>query len=96
MRNGYKDQQMDTIMHLLKPHVESIGKAENENVALAFKMYEIAKSFVEEVVDLDWQKSKKNQLAIIGGIMINTEGEKTDMFLPLMFELKCKYAPEQT
>ena len=45
---------MDTIMHLLKPHVESIGKAENENVALAYKMYDIVKEFIEEVVDLEW------------------------------------------
>ena len=61
-------------MHLLKPHVEQITKAEHENVALAYKMYDIAKEFVEDVVDLNWQKSKKMKLCILGGIMINTEG----------------------
>ena len=61
-------------MHLLKPHVELISKAKDENVALVYKMYDIAKEFVEEIVDLNWQKSKKMKLCILGGIMINTEG----------------------
>ena len=78
-------------MHLLKPHVEAIGKAENENVALAYKMYDIVKEFIEEVVDLEWQKNDKMKLAILGGITINTESCKTDMFLPLMFEVRSKH-----
>ena len=78
-------------MHLLKPHVTAIGKAENENVALAYKMYDIAKEFIEDIVDLEWQKNDKMKLAILGGIMINTEGNKTDMFLPLMFEIRNKH-----
>jgi hypothetical protein len=45
---------MDTIKHLLRPYVEEIGKAEDENVALAYKMYDIAKEFIEEIVDLEW------------------------------------------
>ena len=83
-------------MHLLKPHVEAIGKAENENVALAYKMYDIVKEFIEEVVDLEWQKNDKMKLAILGGIMINTEGNKTDMFLPLMFEIRTRYATKKS
>ena len=45
---------MDTIKHLLKPHVETIGKAADENVALVYTIYNIAKKFVEDVVDLKW------------------------------------------
>ena len=82
---------MDTIKHLLAPHVDTIGKAADENVALVYIMYGIAKKFVEDVIDLKWQKSKNMKLAIIGGIMINTEGNKTDMFLPLMFEIRCDH-----
>jgi len=32
--------------------------------------------------------SDKSKLAIIGGIMINIEGEGTDLFLPLKFEVR--------
>ena len=31
-----------------------------------------------------------SKLAIVGGIMINCEGEKTDMFLPLQFDVRTK------
>ena len=31
-----------------------------------------------------------SKLALIGGIMINCVGEKTDMFLPLQFEIRSK------
>lgn len=31
-----------------------------------------------------------SKLALIGGIMINCDGDKTDKFLPLSFELRTK------
>jgi hypothetical protein len=71
---------MDTIKFLLKPHVKTIVKAADENAALVYTMYGIIKEFVEEVIDLEWQNTKIIELAIIGGIMINTEGNKTDVF----------------
>ena len=40
-KNGMHDFQMDCIKHLLEPHVDSIAKSNNEQVALAYKMYEI-------------------------------------------------------
>ena len=41
MLNGYLDNQMDTIKHLLRPHIDEIVNSENEQVALVFKMYDI-------------------------------------------------------
>lgn len=32
--------------------------------------------------------TEKSQLAILGGIMINCDGNKTDRFLPLKFEVR--------
>ena len=75
--------------------LKKLEKAEDENVALAYKMYDIAKEFIEEIVDLEWQKNDKMKLAILGGIMINTEGAKTDMFLPLMYEVRSKHGPKK-
>ena len=55
--------------------------------ALAFKMYEILLEFLNGIINLNWQQ-KNSQLALVGGIMINCEGDKTDRFLPMMFELR--------
>jgi hypothetical protein len=33
---------------------------------------------------------ENSKLAIVGGIMINSDGEGTDMFQPLMFEVRSK------
>ena len=38
-KNGYKDHQMDCIKHLLLPHLNEIQNAENDQVALVYKMY---------------------------------------------------------
>ena len=78
---------MDTIKHLLKPHVDEISKSQNEMAALSYKMYDLILEFLNSIVNLNWQ-GPNSKLAIVGGIMINCEGDKTDMFLPLMFETK--------
>ena len=87
MPNGYLDNQMDIIKHLLRPHVEEISQAPNEQVALVFKMYDIILQYIEDIIHLNWQ-TENSKLALIGGIMINCEGNKTDMFLPLKFEVR--------
>lgn len=80
---------MDFIKHLLAPHVRDIDRHENEQVALAFKMYEIISSFVDDVTNLNFG-GPKSKLAIIGGITINCDGEGNDLFLPMKFELRTK------
>ena len=37
--SGYMNHQMDTIKHLLVPHVNEIANADNEQIALAQKIY---------------------------------------------------------
>ena len=58
-------------------------------VALTYCMYNLIKDYLFKILDWDLL-SVNNQVALCGGIMINCEGEKTDMFLPLHFELKTK------
>lgn len=36
---------------------------------------------------MNWQ-GPNSKLALLGGIMINCDGDKTDKFLPLKFELR--------
>jgi hypothetical protein len=52
-------------------------------------MYDIILKYIEDIINLNWQ-TENSKLALIGGIMINCEGNKTDMFLPLKFEVRQK------
>lgn len=56
-------------------------------VALVYTMYKIMEKFIEDIIHLKWM-TPKSKLVIIGGIMINEDHEKSDRFLPLMFEIK--------
>jgi hypothetical protein len=40
---------------------------------LAYKMYEIIDTFLEEIIDMKWA-NPKGKLALFGGIMINCDG----------------------
>lgn len=80
---------MDTIKHLIKPHVSKIVNAENEQAALVYAMYEIIEEYLEKIIDMIWCHGE-SKLAILGGIMINCDNIGTDRFLPIKFELRTK------
>ena len=88
-QNGYADYQMDTIKHLLKPHCKYVSQQSNAISILTYKMYDIIHNFLNQVIDLQWQ-TQHSKLAVVGGIMLNCEGQRTDMFLPLTFEIRTK------
>ena len=52
-------------------------------------MYEVADEFLKGIVDMKWA-GPSGKLAILGGIMINCDGDRTDMFLPLSFNVTFK------
>ena len=52
-------------------------------------MKDIIYEFLMNVIDYDWQ-GEESKLALIGGIMINCEGDGTDMFLSLSFDIHTK------
>lgn len=54
---------------------------------LAYVMYEIVHEFLEGILHMNWQ-GPNSKLALLGGIMINCDDDGTDMFLPLMFEVR--------
>mgnify|MGYP000868842178 CR=1 FL=1 len=90
-KNGYRDHQMDCIKHLLVPHINEIRHAEDEQVALVYKMYNIIETYLEEIINLKWM-TNNSKLAIVGGIMINCDGDGTDRFLPLKFEIRQQHS----
>jgi hypothetical protein len=87
MKSGYLDQQMDTIKFLLRDHVNEISRAQEPQAAIVYKMYEIATEYLENILHYNWMGSD-SKLALIGGIMINCDGEGTDQFVPLSFEIR--------
>ena len=54
---------------------------------LAYKMYDIVEKYLEDIVNLNFC-GPNSKLALIGGIMINCDGNRTDCFLPLKFEVR--------
>ena len=92
-KKGYKDHQMDCIKHLLVPHINEIRHAEDEQVALAYKMYNIIEKYLEDIIHYKWM-SPKSKLAIIGGVIINCDGPGTDRFLPLKFEIRKQHSTD--
>ena len=81
---------MDCIKNLVKPHVSQIIGSENDQAALAYKMFEIIEDYLEKIIDMDWCHCNHSKLAILGGIMLNCEESGTDRFVPLKFELRTK------
>ena len=55
---------------------------------MSLQMYDIIKNMIVEITsgNTAWM-GQRSRLALIGGIMINCDGEGTDMFCPLMFEV---------
>lgn len=52
-------------------------------------MYEIIAKFLDDVVTMGYG-GPNSKLALIGGIMLNCDGEGTDQYLPLKFEVRDK------
>jgi len=84
---------MDCIKNLLLPHVEEIQKGEEWSVTLIYKMYEVIDKFLGDITHMNFG-GPNSKLALIGGIMINCDGDGTDQFLPLKFVIKDKNGGE--
>lgn len=52
-------------------------------------MYDLIEKYLDNILNLEWM-TDKSQLAIVGGITINCEGDDTDKFLPLKLEIRTK------
>ena len=50
-------------------------------------MYEIIEKYLDDIANLNFC-GPNSKLALIGGIMINCDGRKTDVFLPLSFKVR--------
>ena len=87
--SDHTDIQMDCIKALVADRVDLIKGTKNEMASLAYQMFEIVDEFLSGIVDMKWA-GPNGKLAILGGIMINCDGDRTDMFLPLKFNVTFK------
>ena len=71
---------MDCIKNLIAPHVAEISKQKNINAAIVYKMFDIIRKFMDDVVNMKFG-GPDSKVALVGGIMINCDGEGTDMFV---------------
>ena len=49
---------METIKHLLKPHVYTIKTFENEQAALVYQMYKVIEEYLEVIMNTKWMSDK--------------------------------------
>ena len=83
-----RDRQMEYIIAALRPHVEKVRGAGEHNAvmaALAFETYAMVEQMLFEVIDRHWM-SEESKLVLLGGIMLNVDGDAPDQFVPLRFE----------
>ena len=82
------EHQIQFIVDKLRPSMKSLNSLTNHNevmTALAYETYKIVNSQIDTIIDKAWMKAE-SKLVLIGGIMINVDGEAADMFIPLRFE----------
>jgi hypothetical protein len=81
----FTDFQQGAVQELILPHGKRLSDAENRMVELPYALYESQDLLLGQIV----QKGcggVKNNIALLGGIQINTAPEALDYFLPLRFD----------
>lgn len=87
--NDYQDNQMDTVIHLLKHKLDTFSGICDENeemVKLAEVMDEICQSYLHDIISFNWM-GPDSKLAIISGITVNCDDGTNDMFVPTSFDI---------
>jgi len=67
--------------------VNSQATANEKMAALSYETYKIAEEYLHKIIGTKWMKSKASKFFILGGIMINTDGDSSDLFVPLSFDM---------
>ena len=88
------DYQQSYMMEALGPKMETIQAADGANKQmeeLARETFNIVESVLTDIIGKEhkWMKGK-GKLMLLGGIMLNLDGKKNDMFAPLTFTVMGK------
>lgn len=82
----FTDFQQGAVQELILPHGKRLTSAKDRMVELPFALYDSQDLLMQDIVMRGIGGIKKNGVALLGGIQINTAPEALDYFLPLRFD----------
>ena len=73
---------------MLAPYAQRLLAADDRNVELPLALYEAQKDMMDSIVQKGYSAIEGNgNIALLGGVQINTPEGISDYFLPLNFDL---------
>jgi hypothetical protein len=84
---SFTDFQQQAVQELILPHGERLSAAKNRMVELPSALYASQDLLMQDIVLAGAKGIKKNGLALLGGLQINTAPDTYDYFVPLRFDL---------
>jgi len=81
---GFTDLQQGAVERLIAPQIDRLTNARDPMVELPFALFESQEQLLYEIIQAGSGKVKNN-IALLGGIQINTAPEALDYFVPLRF-----------
>jgi len=81
----FTDFQQRTVQELLLPHGKRLADAEDRMRELPFAIYDSLDALMQQIV-INGAPGVKNNIALLGGIQVNTAPEASDYFVPLRFD----------
>lgn len=83
------DAQQAYVDSLLAPYAQRLLNADDRNVDLPLALYDAQKKMMDSIVEKGAGAMEGNgNIALLGGVQINTPEGISDYFLPLSFELR--------
>jgi len=88
LRDDPYDYQQAYITRRVGERLDEINGATNPVTTLTHVLYDVQVEFLRKMIKAHRQKGAKlHEIAVLGGIQINTPDIEPDLFLPLMFEI---------
>lgn len=87
-RDDPYDYQQSYITRRVAERLDEINTAASPVTTLTHVLYDVQVEFLRKMIRAHRQKGAKlHEIAVLGGIQINTPDVEPDLFLPLMFEI---------
>ena len=85
---NFSDFQQGAVQELILPHGKRLTDAgEKRMTELPYALYDSQDILMQDIVKAGAGGAKKNGIALLGGIQINTAPDTLDYFVPLRFDL---------
>jgi hypothetical protein len=81
----FTDFQQGVVQELILPHGKRLADAKDPMVELPFAMYDSQDALMAQIVKMG-AGGVRNNIALLGGIQINTAPDTLDYFVPLRFD----------